>query len=220
MTPPAPEKVAVPALAGEAAPHVPSLAAAPGDTGPRRSLVLAGGGIRLAYGAGVLVALEEEGLSFAHVDATSGGALNAAMLLSGLAPREMAERWRTLNVRDTGAGLGRGLDSVYGIVKQGGGYIAVDAIPGVGTTFGIYLRRADAPAHPARPSGPVSALAGSGTVNAIFRVGSRLTARFPLQGADAATTLAQLEAEAAALTEFSAASPFAAPAPVAIGRPG
>jgi predicted acylesterase/phospholipase RssA len=96
-----PEKVAVPALAGEAAPHVPALAAAPGDAGPRRSLVLAGGGIRLAYGAGVLVALEEEGLSFAHVDATSGGALNAAMLLSGLAPREMAERWRTLDVRDT-----------------------------------------------------------------------------------------------------------------------
>lgn len=94
-------RIAVPALAGEAAPHVPALAAPEGDAGPRRSLVLAGGGIRLAYGAGVLRALEEEGLVFAHVDATSGGAINAAMLLSGLAPAEMCARWSTLDVCDT-----------------------------------------------------------------------------------------------------------------------
>jgi hypothetical protein len=96
-----PRKVAVSALAGGAAPHVPPMAPPTGYDGPRRSLVLAGGGIRLAYQAGVLIALEEEGLSFGHVDATSGGALNAAMLLSGLGPREMAERWRTLDVCDT-----------------------------------------------------------------------------------------------------------------------
>ena len=79
--------------------HVPALAA--GDApGPRRSLILAGGGMRVAYQVGVLRALEEEGLRFVHGDGTSGGTINLAMLLSGVAPAEMCERWRTLKVRD------------------------------------------------------------------------------------------------------------------------
>jgi predicted acylesterase/phospholipase RssA len=79
--------------------HVPALAARDGAR-PRRSLILAGGGMRVAYQAGVLRALEEEGLTFFHVDGTSGGTINLAMLLSGLTPAEMCERWRTLHVRD------------------------------------------------------------------------------------------------------------------------
>lgn len=64
---------------------------------PRRSLVLSGGGIRVAYQAGAIRALFDAGLTFDHVDATSGGGLNLAMLLSGLSPAEMCERWRTLD---------------------------------------------------------------------------------------------------------------------------
>lgn len=67
-------------------------------SGPRRSLVLAGGGMRVAYQAGVIRALLEEGLSFHHADGTSGGTMNLAMLLSGLSPEEMGDRWRTLDV--------------------------------------------------------------------------------------------------------------------------
>jgi predicted patatin/cPLA2 family phospholipase len=74
--------------------------AAPEGSRPRRSLILAGGGMRVAYQAGVLLALEEEGLEFFHADGTSGGTMNLAMLLSGLSPAEMCERWRTLDVRD------------------------------------------------------------------------------------------------------------------------
>ena len=66
-----------------------ALAAGDAD-GPRRSLVLAGGGIRVAYQAGVLVALEEAGLRFQHADGTSGGTFNLAMLLSGLTPGRSA----------------------------------------------------------------------------------------------------------------------------------
>jgi predicted acylesterase/phospholipase RssA len=66
---------------------------------PRRALVLAGGGMRVAYQAGALVALEEAGLTFAHADGTSGGTMNLGMLMSGLSPREMCERWRTLRLR-------------------------------------------------------------------------------------------------------------------------
>ena len=76
----------------------PHFAPPPGDAGPRRSLVLAGGGMRVAYQAGVLRALDEAGLRFAHADGTSGGTINLAMLFSGLTPVEMCDRWRTLDV--------------------------------------------------------------------------------------------------------------------------
>ena len=82
-----------------AAPHTPALAAGEHAAPPRRSLLLAGGGMRVAYQAGVIVALEEAGLDFAHADGTSGGTMNLAMLLSGLTPAQTCERWRTLAVR-------------------------------------------------------------------------------------------------------------------------
>jgi predicted acylesterase/phospholipase RssA len=66
---------------------------------PRRSLILAGGGMRVAYQAGVIRALAEFGLEFAHADGTSGGTINLAMLLSNLSPVEMCDRWRTLDVK-------------------------------------------------------------------------------------------------------------------------
>ena len=65
----------------------------------RRSVILAGGGMRVAYQAGVLLALEDAGITFDHGDGTSGGTMNLAMLLSGLTPAEMCERWRTLDVK-------------------------------------------------------------------------------------------------------------------------
>jgi predicted acylesterase/phospholipase RssA len=77
--------------------HTPALAAHETET-PKRSLLLAGGGMRVAYQAGVLVALERAGLRFAHADGASGGTMNLAMLLSGLSPAEICDRWTTLDV--------------------------------------------------------------------------------------------------------------------------
>lgn len=65
----------------------------------KRSLVLAGGGMRVAYQAGVLLALEESGIKFSHVDGTSGGIFNTAMIASGLEAKEIAKKWRSLKIK-------------------------------------------------------------------------------------------------------------------------
>ncbi|MDB5072170.1 MAG: patatin [Candidatus Eremiobacteraeota bacterium] len=75
------------------------IAAAPG-TQPRRALVLAGGGMRVAYQAGAIRALWERGYRFSHVDGSSGGIMNTGMLLSGIDPVEMGRRWATLDVKN------------------------------------------------------------------------------------------------------------------------
>jgi aminoglycoside phosphotransferase (APT) family kinase protein len=66
----------------------------------------------------------------------------------------------------------------------------------------------------------VRAVESAGTVNAIFRIGDRLAARFPLVAADPGRVRAELEAEAAAGRELAGRTRFGTPEPVALGEPG
>jgi predicted acylesterase/phospholipase RssA len=60
-----------------------------------RSLILAGGGVKVGFQAGVLqVWLDEAGLQFDHADGASGGCLNLAMYCEGRSGKEIAEAWR------------------------------------------------------------------------------------------------------------------------------
>lgn len=67
----------------------------------KQALVLSGGGMRLSYQAGVMLALQEAGMIFSYFDATSGGSINMSMLLSGLSPWEMCQRWASLKMKDS-----------------------------------------------------------------------------------------------------------------------
>ena len=82
-------------------------------------------------------------------------------------------RYVLLAVRDSGSGIdgetrarifepfsslktgseGMGLPSIYGFVKQSGGYIFVDSSPGRGTTFRIYFPRIVRTGNPDSPAG-------------------------------------------------------------------
>ncbi len=87
---------------------------------------------------------------------------------SGISPDNLPKIFEPFfTTKDVGKGTGLGLSTVYGIVKQSGGFIFADSVVGKGTSFVIYLpvhaMEEAAPVVAAKPDKPAD-LWGSGTV--------------------------------------------------------
>ncbi|HEY6793935.1 MAG TPA: patatin-like phospholipase family protein, partial [Kineosporiaceae bacterium] len=87
---------------------------------PKRSLVLAGGGMKVAFQAGVLqVWLDEAGLDFDHVDGASGGTFNLALYCMGRSGTQIADAWRALDPVE-------GAEVSIGEILHGDGLLSMD----------------------------------------------------------------------------------------------
>src|SRR5438105_8433929 len=65
---------------------------------PKRSLIMAGGGMKVAWQAGALqVLLDEAGLTFDHADGASGGVFQLAMWCQGMTGTQIADNWRNID---------------------------------------------------------------------------------------------------------------------------
>ena len=85
----------------------------------------------------------------------------------GIAPEDLAKIYEPFfTTKEQGKGTGLGLSTVYGFVKQSGGFVFADSEPGRGTRFSVYLPVHTGPALAALPAArpPPSAWAGEGSI--------------------------------------------------------
>ncbi|MCG5445361.1 aminoglycoside phosphotransferase family protein [Micromonospora sp. NIE79] len=82
------------------------------------------------------------------------------------------------------------------------------------------VRELIASQFPQWETAPVRRVESNGTVNAIFRIGDGVAARFLLRSRNVSVAAELLAREAEASRRFAEHSPFPAPLPIAIGAPG
>jgi two-component system cell cycle sensor histidine kinase/response regulator CckA len=84
---------------------------------------------------------------------------------TGMTPEVQAHLFEPFfTTKERGKGTGLGLATVYGIVKQSGGFIWVYTEPSHGSTFKVYLPRVDASVEPREATAPTGVGRGTETV--------------------------------------------------------
>jgi two-component system cell cycle sensor histidine kinase/response regulator CckA len=99
-------------------------------------------GGKLTVKTGNLTADESAQLSYKGMPAADYVRIDISDTGTGI-PAEIVDKIFEpfFSTKEVGKGTGLGLSTVYGIVKQTGGFVYVDSTPGEGTTFRIFLPR-------------------------------------------------------------------------------
>jgi two-component system, cell cycle sensor histidine kinase and response regulator CckA len=126
------------------------------------------GGGRITLATKRVTAADVRGMHSAIMPQADYTALEVSDTGTGIAPDHLGKIFEPFfTTKEQGKGTGLGLSTVYGVVKQSGGFIFAESELGKGTTFTVYLPVHHGPASPAKAAqleAPTQQWSGGGRV--------------------------------------------------------